>query len=102
VSNTPIFAKHFFSIYQPNQKNMGVVDILIEDARQEGISQGIDQGISQGLNQGIEQGMTQKTIKVVENLINEFPEWSNEKVANLSATTLELVIAIRNRMKSEA
>jgi flagellar biosynthesis/type III secretory pathway protein FliH len=88
---------------------MGVVDILIEDARQEGISQGIDQGISQGISQGlnqgisqgIEQGMTQKTIKVVENLINEFPEWSNEKVANLSATTLELVIAIRNRMKSE-
>jgi predicted transposase YdaD len=92
--NTPIFAKQFFSIYQPNQKNMGVVDILIEDARQEGIEQGIEQGVSQG----IEQGLTQKTIKVVENLITEFPEWGNEKIANLSATTLEFVVAIRERM----
>ncbi len=83
--NNPIFAEHFFSIYQPNQKNMGVVDILIADA------------LEQGIERGLEQGIELKTIKVVENLILEFPEWSNDKIANLAATNPEVVEAIRQK-----
>ncbi len=99
--NYAIFAKDFLNIYQPNQKSMGVVDILIEDARQEGIDLGIEKGIDLGIEKGIYLGIEQKTIDVVENILSEFPEWDDEKIANLAATTVELVAHIRIKNKDK-
>jgi predicted transposase YdaD len=104
--NYSIFAKHFYSTYQPNQKNMGVVDILIEDARQEGIDLGIEKGIDLGIEKGIDLGIEKgidlgiekNTYKIVENILQKFPTWEDNVIADLAATTETVVQEIRMKL----
>ena len=69
-NNYAIFANEIISIYEPNQKNMGVIEILVEDARQEGIEKGINLGIEKGIDLGIEKGIEKGINLGVEKGIN--------------------------------
>ena len=79
-----------------------ILDIGIEKGIEKGIEQGIEKGIEKGIEQGIEKGATEKEIKVVTNILIEFPEWEDEKIANLATSTIEVVKTIRAEIeKSE-
>jgi predicted transposase/invertase (TIGR01784 family) len=94
TENYSIFADEILSIYEPNQKNMGVVEIIIEDIRQESLAKGLEQGIEKGLEQGIEKGK----IILITNLIHQFPSWEDEKIADLAEVSVELVQDIRKKI----
>jgi flagellar biosynthesis/type III secretory pathway protein FliH len=70
---------------------MGIVDILVEDARLEGREEGIEKGIEKGRDEGL----YIKTHQVVVTIISKFPHWDNETVADLAQTSVELVKEIR-------
>ena len=75
---------------------MGVVEILVEDARQEGIEKGIDLGIEKGIDLGIDLGVEKNKIETVKNILQKFPEWNDEMVADLANVSIETVLSIRN------
>ncbi len=66
---------------------MGVVDILLEDAHQEGIEKGRKEGIEKGIEKGL--------IIFIQNLLNTYPEWDNEKIANITNANVAMVENIR-------
>jgi hypothetical protein len=63
------------------------------------IEMGMDLGIEKGMDLGIEKGASEKEIKVVKNILIEFPEWSDEKIANLASSTIEVVQTIRTEIE---
>jgi flagellar biosynthesis/type III secretory pathway protein FliH len=81
---------------------MGIAEILQEDARIEGLEKGLKQGRSQGLKlgreEGINKGKIEGKIEVIENLIQEFPEWNDARIARLANASEELVASIRTRL----
>ncbi len=83
--NYGIFAEEITSIYESKVRNMGVVEIIIEDALQE------------GLKKGIEQGDYKRMVSVIEKILISFPEWEDEKIADLSGANIDLVKEIRSR-----
>jgi flagellar biosynthesis/type III secretory pathway protein FliH len=66
-----------------------------------GEEKGIEKGIEKGEEIGIEKGATLKERKVIKNILTEFPNWDDEKIANLANSTIETVQAIRLEMKAE-
>ena len=76
-----------------------ILDIGIEKGIEKGIEQGIDLGIEKGIDlgieKGIERGASEKEVKVIKNILTEFPEWEDEKIANLATSTIEVVQTIR-------
>jgi hypothetical protein len=52
--------------------------------------------IKRGFERGVAQGAAQTAQQFIANLISEFPDFSNEKIAKLANTTVELVKEIRN------
>jgi flagellar biosynthesis/type III secretory pathway protein FliH len=69
----------------------------LEEGREEGIEQGIERGlekgIEQGLKKGLEQGAQLKEREIIKNLWS-LQEFSLEKIALLSSTSLERVIEV--------
>jgi predicted transposase YdaD len=93
--NYGIFAKEISSTFQNQRFNMGIVDILVEDARLEGREEGREEGIEKGIEKGRDEGLYIKTHQVVVTIISKFPNWDNETVADLAQTSVELVKEIR-------
>ena len=95
---------------------MGVIEILVEDARQEGIEKGINLGIEKGINLGIEKGIDlgiekgidlgiekgidlgveKNKIDTVKNILQKFPEWEDEIIADLAGVSVDFVVSIRS------
>jgi hypothetical protein len=67
---------------------MGIQELILWHAKQEGIDQGIEKGIEKGIEQHI--------FDVVANILKSFPEWEDEKIADLAGTTAESVARIRS------
>lgn len=86
VENTPPPVKHLA---------MTTYDMLIKKGLKEGIEQGIELGIEQGIEKGIEVGEEKKARKVVLALVDEFPEFSNARIARLAEVTEEFVQKLR-------
>ncbi len=81
---------------------MSAYDLLIEKGIEKGIEQGIEKGIKQGIKQGIEKGISlgeyQATRRVVISLLNKFPNWSNEEVAEVANTSSDVVATIKQEI----
>ncbi len=60
---------------------------MLEDAHQEGIEKGIEKGIKEGIEKSL--------IIFIENLLNTYPEWDNEKIANITNANIAMVENIR-------
>jgi hypothetical protein len=58
------------------------------------------QGVETGLEQGLEKGLSINAYKVIRNILEEFPDWDDEKIANLANGTIEAVRSIRADMKN--
>ncbi len=65
----------------------------IEQSLEQGIERGLEKGIEQGLEKGLEQGSQLKEREIIKNLWS-LQEFSLEKIALLSSTSLERVIAV--------
>ena len=86
---------------------MGVIEILVEDARQEGIEKGINLGIEKGIDLGIEKGINlgiekgidlgveKNKVDTVKNILQKFPEWDDEIIADLAGVSVDFVVSIR-------
>ena len=89
----------------PPVKNLAMTtyDMLIKKGLKEGFEQGIELGIEKGIEQGIEKGIEKgievgeekKARKVVLALLDEFPEFSNARIARLAEVTEEFVQKLR-------
>ena len=51
------------------------------------------------MNKVTEIAVTKKERQVIENLLAECPQWSDEKIANLATSTVEVVKSIRAELK---
>ncbi len=51
------------------------------------------------MKEGIEIGATKKLHEIIKNILAEFPQWSDEKIANLAVSTVEVVKSIRAELK---
>ncbi len=86
---------------------MGVIEILVEDARQEGIEKGINLGIEKGIDldiekgidlgveKGIDLGVEKNKVDTVKNILQKFPEWDDEIIADLAGVSVDFVVSIR-------
>lgn len=70
---------------------MTTYDMLIK----KGLKEGFEQGIELGIEKGIEVGEEKKARKVVLALLDEFPEFSNARIARLAEVTEEFVQKLR-------
>ena len=66
-----------------NTTGMNSYDYLMDEAKKEGI----DLGVTKGKRE------------VIKNILVECPQWSDEKIANLAASTVEVVKSIRAELK---
>ena len=74
---------------------MSSYDNLIQEAEKKGIEKGIEKGMNLGIEKGIEKGASQKEREVISNILAQFPNWDDEKIADLAVSTLEVVRAVR-------
>lgn len=51
------------------------------------------------MKEGIDLGVTKGKREVIKNILVECPQWSDEKIANLAASTVEVVKSIRDELK---
>ena len=51
------------------------------------------------MNKVTEIAVTKKERQVIENLLAECPQWSDEKIANLATSTVDVVKSIRAELK---
>ena len=78
-----------------NTVDMNAYDLIVKEAKQEGI----DLGIEKGIDLGIEKGEHKNALQVAKNILLECPQWDDEKIANLANASVEAVKAIRASMK---
>ncbi len=88
-----IIKKHIVENYK-NTVDMNAYDELIKEERAEALEQGIEQGI--------EQGFSKKELQVVTNILQAFPDWEDEKIADLAGSTIENVQSIRATLELQA
>ena len=78
---------------------MSTYDRLINEGlikgRQEGIDLGIEKGIDIGVVKGIDIGVVKGRHEVVTSILTKFPEWEDEKIADLVNISVEVVAQIR-------
>ena len=51
-----------------------------------------------GQSQGIEQGIEQGKIQVILNILKSFPEWNNQKIADIANAEVNLVFQLRSKL----
>ena len=92
LKNNEFSPADVYKIIQTVKKttNMSSYDHLIQEAKKEGIDNGIEKGIEKGANQ--------KEREVIANILAQFPNWDDEKIANLATSTLEIVRAVRTEL----
>jgi predicted transposase YdaD len=95
TKNYTIFAEDIQSTFLNQKKNMGIEEILIEDAREEGKLEGEIQGIEKGIERGIERGIEKGIVLLVSNVIKKHPKWSDAKIADLLEVNIEIVKSVR-------
>lgn len=54
-----------------------------------------EQGLEKGLEKGLEEGYMKNQRVVIKNMLTQFPDWDNDKVANLANSTVEMVKLVR-------
>ena len=85
--------KNIQTIFKQRQ-NMGIQEAILQEVREQGLSQGIEQGLSQGIEQGISQGIELTTIKVVLRMHKKgFSLEDIMKATDLSQAQIELILA---------
>ena len=77
---------------------MGTQEILLHQAKTEGIEQGIDLGIEKGIDLGIEQGEAKKNKEFATSLIIS-TDFDDAKIALLVGVTEQYVIDLRSELK---
>ncbi len=100
--NYSIFAKQIKSKFQNQRNNMGIVEILYEDARVEGRQEGLTEGRQEGRQEGHSEGLYLKTQQVVLSILTKFPDWTNEVIADLAQTDIDFVEKMRNELNTAA
>lgn len=73
---------------------MNAYDELIKEERAEALEQGIEKGISIGK----EIAFTEKERQVVTNILQAFPEWDDEKIADIASSSVETIVSIRTEL----
>jgi hypothetical protein len=86
-----LFSNQFYSILNPEQKSMGVVEIIVEDRVAERLAE-LKVEIEA---KGKAEGKILQTISVVTKILSAFPTWEDEKIADLVTTTVDVVANIR-------
>ena len=51
------------------------------------------------MKKGMNVGATEKEREIIKNFLAEFPEWSDDKIANLAASIVETVKLVRAELK---
>ncbi len=51
--------------------------------------------------EGRQEGASLKEQEVIKNILAEFPQWDNEKIANLANSSVEIVKSIRAEIASQ-
>jgi hypothetical protein len=77
---------------------MSTYDMAVQNGFVKGVERGIEQGIEQGIEKGIDLGADKNARQVAKKLLLEFPTWGDDKVADLSNTTIEVVQSIRREL----
>ena len=88
LKNNEFSPADVYKIIQTVKKttNMSSYDHLIQEAKKE------------GFDSGIEKGASQKEREVIGNILAQFPNWDDEKIADLAVSTLEIVRAVRTEL----
>jgi predicted transposase YdaD len=74
-----------------NTIEMNAYDRLIGQAKQEGKQEGWQEGKQAGWQEGKQE--------IIKNMLTEFPNWSDEKIADLANASIDTVGAIRAELK---
>jgi predicted transposase YdaD len=74
---------------------MGIEEILIEDARQEGEIRGEIRGEIKGEIRGEIRGIEKGFTLLISNVIKKHPKWSDEKIADLLEVSIDTVKSVR-------
>jgi hypothetical protein len=77
-------------------------DPLFQKGQHLGIEKGIEKGIEQGIEQGIEKGVDLKAYEVVVSILEKFPIWEDDVIADLSKTDIAFVQKIRQELIEKA
>ncbi len=87
LKNNEFSPADVYKIIQTVKKttNMSSYDYIIQEAKKEGFDSGIEKGI-------------EKERKVIGNILAQFPNWDDEKIADLAVSTLEIVRAVRTEL----
>ena len=64
------------------------------------INEGIEKGIDLGIEKGIDLGVVKGRYEVVISILTKFPEWEDEKIADLVNISVEVVAQIRKDFTS--
>ena len=80
-----IIKKHIVQNYK-NTVDMNAYDELIKEERAEAFDEGLEKGLEK---------VTEKERQVVTNILQSFPDWTDEKIADLVGSTIETVQSIR-------
>ena len=78
---------------------MGVVEAVLNAAKEKGMKEGLEEGLKEGIQKGIEKGLSEgaleKTKKVVLRLIEQYPSWTDQQVADIVEMDIEFVREMR-------
>ena len=66
-----------------------------QEGKLEGRQEGKLEGKLEGSQEGKLEGKLELSIQVIKNILAEFPQWDNEKIANLANSTVEMVKKVR-------
>jgi predicted transposase/invertase (TIGR01784 family) len=86
-----------------NTIEMNAYDRLIGQAKQEGKQEGWQEGKQAGKQEGWQEGKQagwqEGKQEIIKNMLTEFPDWSDEKIADLANASIDTVSMIRAELK---
>jgi len=84
---------------------MGIIELVkqhvIEEAKEEGKEEGLKLGIETGIEKGMTKGELARARNVTKRIIEKYPAWSDEEVADLVEMTVSIVKKIRREMQKK-
>ena len=78
---------------------MGIEELLLERAKNQGLEEGLEKGLEQGMEKGFEKGEENKSHAVVANLISH--GFSDEHAASIAEVSLDFVNKVRSELKGK-
>ncbi len=80
---------------------MGVVEIIIADAKVVAQREGMAVRIEKGMEKGKEITESKKNYDFTQSLIQNCPDWSDEKIAMIVGVSTDFVLKVRVEMNNQ-